>query len=511
MSSTLLPPLNDPAPHGDGRGAAFDADAALRELDALASAPVKLLIGGRWREARGGRWMSVADPATGATLCTVADAEAADCLAALDAAAEAQGSWAETAPRERSRILRRAADALRADEDRLAMIGTLEMGKPLGESRAEVAFAADYLEWYAEEAVRVAGRVAEAPEGGVVHLVQRVPVGPTLVVTPWNFPLAVPARGVGPALAAGCTVILRPGRLAPLSALALARILTEAGLPDGVLNVVVSSTDDATDALLADPRLRKLTFTGSCEVGRHLLVRSASHLLRTSLELGGCAPFVVFADADLDAAVDGAVAAKMRNGAQACTAANRFYVQRPVADEFTRALAERMSALRIGRGTDPDTDLGPMIGPAQRRRVAEMVDDAVARGARTVLRGGPLQGPGWFFAPVVLADVPDEARVMREEIFGPVAPVRAFEAEDEAVSLANGPMLGLAAYLYTRDLDRALRVGGRLRAGMVAVNRGRVSNVAAPFGGVGHSGSGRSGGPEGIDEYLDTKYLAVSS
>jgi succinate-semialdehyde dehydrogenase/glutarate-semialdehyde dehydrogenase len=511
LSSTLVPPIHDRPARGSQPAPEFNPDAALREIDALAWAPRHLLIGGLWREARGGRWLRVEDPATGETLCTVADADRLDCLDALDAAADAQASWAETAPRERSRILRRAADALRANVDRLAMIGTLEMGKPLGESRSEVAFAAEYLEWYAEEAVRVSGRAATAPEGDVRHLVQRVPVGPALIITPWNFPLAVPARGVAPALAAGCTVVLRPGLLAPLSALALARILVESGLPDGVLNVVVSSEDEATDPLLADPRLRKLTFTGSCEVGRHLLVRSAPQLPRTSLELGGCAPFVVFADADVDAAVEAAIAAKMRNGAQACTAANRFYVQRPLAQEFTQRLADRLSGLRIGRGTDEATDLGPMIGSAQRQRVAEMVDDAVARGARTVLGGGPLPGPGWFFAPVVLADVPDDARVMREEIFGPVAPVRTFETEDEAVSLANRPLQGLAAYLFTRDLDRALRVGGRLHAGMVAVNRGRVSNVAAPFGGVGHSGVGRSGGPEGIDEYLDTKYLVLPS
>lgn len=511
MSSTLTPPVHDPAPRPDVLEPAIEVQAALRELDALAWAPADLLIGGRWCEARGGRRLTVDDPATGAVLSLVADANEADCLDALSAAAEAQDSWVQTAPRERSRILRRAADALRADEDLIALIGTLEMGKPLAESRAEVAFAADYLEWFAEEAVRVSGRAAEAPEGGVRHLVQRVPVGPALIVTPWNFPLAVPARGVGPALAAGCTVVLRPGRLAPLSALALARVLVESGLPEGVLNVVVSSADGATDALLADPRLRKLSFTGSCEVGRHLLARSAQQLLRTTLELGGCAPFLVFADADLDAAVDGAVAAKMRNGAQACTSANRFYVQRPIAGEFTRRLAERLAALRIGRGTEPATELGPIIGPGQRRRVADMVADAVARGARTVLGGGPLPGPGWFFAPVVLADVPDDARLMREEIFGPVAPIRTFEAEEDAVALANAPLQGLAAYLFTRDLDRALRVGGRLRAGMVGVNRGRVSNVAAPFGGVGHSGVGRSGGPEGIEEYLDTRYLVLPS
>jgi succinate-semialdehyde dehydrogenase / glutarate-semialdehyde dehydrogenase len=499
-----VPPIRPVSP-----GPATSLDAALREVHALAWVPKDLLIGGEWREGRGPGRLRVDDPATGAALCTVADARPHDGLDALAAAAEAQEAWAETAPRERSRILRRAADAMRADESRLAMICTLEMGKPLGESAAEVRFAADYLEWYAEEAVRGSGRAAGAPEGGVHHVVMRVPVGPCLIVTPWNFPLAVPARGVGPALAAGCTVVLRPGRLAPLSALALARILVEAGLPDGVLNVVVSSEDGATDPLLADPRLRKLTFTGSCAVGRHLARHATAQLVRTSLELGGCAPFVVFADADLEAAVEGAVLAKMRNGAQACTSANRFYVQRPLAEEFSLRLADRLANLRIGRGTEPGIDLGPMIGPQQRRRVEAMVADATARGARTVLPGGPLEGRGWFFAPVVLADVPEGARLMQEEIFGPVAPVRAFGTEEEALRLANDRTQGLAAYLYTADVGRAVRLGRRLRAGMVAVNRGRVSDVAAPFGGVGHSGVGRSGGPEGLDEYLETRLLAL--
>jgi succinate-semialdehyde dehydrogenase/glutarate-semialdehyde dehydrogenase len=521
MSSTLVSPLPSPEPPGVpappppwrpvSPGRSSDLEGALREIDALTWCPKDLLIGGTWRGARAGARLGVSDPSTGATLCTVADARAADCLDALTAAAGVQADWAATAPRTRSRILRRAADALRDEAERLAMIGTLEMGKPLAESLAEVTFAADYVEWYAEEAVRVSGRSIEAPEGGVRNLVQRVPVGPSLAVTPWNFPLAIPARSVAPALAAGCTVVLRPGRLAPLSALALARILLDAGLPAGVLNVVVSSVDDASDVLLDDPRLRKLTFTGSAAVGRHLLVRSARQLLRTTLELGGCAPFIVLNDADLGAAVEGALLAKMRNGAQACTSANRFYVARPVADEFTYRLADRMARLRIGRGTEPGIELGPMIGPDQRRRVTDIVDDALALGARAVLRGGPLPGPGWFFAPVVLADAPEEARVMQEEVFGPVAPVWSFDTDDEALALANDRPQGLAAYLYTRDLERAHRLAGRLRAGMVGVNRGRVSCVAAPFGGVGHSGMGRSGGSEGIDEYLETRYLALAA
>jgi succinate-semialdehyde dehydrogenase/glutarate-semialdehyde dehydrogenase len=479
------------------------------ERDALDWAPRELLIGGRWRASHDGRRIQVHDPATGMAVCSVADATPADCREALAAAASAGPGWASLAPRERARVLRRSAEGLRDEAERLAMIGTVEMGKPLAESRAEVDFAAEYLEWYSEEAVRVGGRQSLDPGGGVRHLVVQRPVGACLVITPWNFPLAVPARGVAAALAAGCTVVLRPSSLTPLSALALARVLGDAGLPTGVLNVIVSSQDDATDGLLTDPRLRKLTFTGSEAVGRHLLERAASGVLRTSVELGGCAPFIVFADADLDAAVEGAVQAKMRNGGAACTAANRFYVERSIAAEFTERLAARLRAFRLGRGTRRGATLGPMIGERQRRRLADLVADAVRRGARVVLDGGPLPGPGFFFRPVVLADVPEEARLMQEEAFGPVAPVRAFDSEDEVLRDANDRAQGLAAYLYTRDLERAMRVAGRLEAGMVAVNRSRVSSAAAPFGGVKHSGHGCSGGPEGIAEYLVTRDVTM--
>jgi succinate-semialdehyde dehydrogenase/glutarate-semialdehyde dehydrogenase len=479
------------------------------EREALAWVPTDLLVDGEWREARAGRRLEVEDPATGVALLSVADAGPEDCLSALDAAAAAGPGWAARPPRERSRILHRAADRLRDETERLALLVTLEAGKPLAESRAEVEFAADHLEWYAEEAVRIGGRAAEAPDGGARHLVTRRPVGPCLVITPWNFPLAVPARGVAPALAAGCTVVLRPSSLTPLSALALARLLVESGVPAGALGVVVSSEDDATDGLLADPRLRKLTFTGSAAVGRHLARLAADHVLRTSMELGGCAPFLVFADADLDAAVEGAVQAKMRNGGAACTAANRFYVERPVAEEFTRRLAERMASFRLGRGTRRGATLGPMIGDRQRRRLQGLVEDAVARGARVVLDGGPLPGDGHFFRPAVLADVPDDAPLVREEAFGPVASVRAFDAEDEALALANDRRQGLAAYVYTGDLGRALRMASGVEAGMVAVNRGRVSSVAAPFGGVKESGFGCAGGPEGIEEYVTTGYVVL--
>lgn len=478
-------------------------------LDALAWVPTGLLIDGRWVGGTTGRSLQVEDPGTGETLISVADADPADCLAALDAAVAAQAAWAATAPRDRARILRRAADGVRDRAETLALLVSLEMGKPLAESRGEVEFAAEYLDWYADQATHIEGRVVTAPDGMTRHLVHRTPVGPCLVITPWNFPLAVPARGIAPALAAGCTVVLRPSAMTPLSALGLARILTEAGVPAGVVNVVPTTVDDATDPLLDDARLRKLTFTGSEAVGRHLLRASADQVVRVSVELGGCAPFVVFADADLDAAVEGALAAKMRNGAQACTAANRFYVERPVAAEFTRRLAARIASLRLGHGLDPHAQLGPMISRRHRDRLTGLVDDAVARGARVVVDGGAVDGDGHFFAPVVLDQVPDDARVMCEEVFGPVVPIRVFDTEAEAITLANASNQGLAAYLFTTDIARAMRVSGAIEAGMVAINRGRVSCVSAPFGGVKQSGFGASGGSEGLDEYLVTRYLTI--
>lgn len=471
--------------------------------------PTGLLVEGDFVPSSGGRTLRVEDPAGGRTVALVADASPADCARALDAAVAAQASWAATAPRERSRVLRRAADALRDDAESLAKVLTAEMGKPLAESRAEVAFAADYLEWFAEEAVRIGGRTAESPDGENTHLVVRGPVGPCLVITPWNFPLAVPARSLAPALAAGCTVVLRPSSLTPLSALCLGRILVDAGLPDGVLNIVVSSEDNATDGLLGDGRIRKLAFTGSEAVGRHLIARSAERIVRVSAELGGCAPFVVFADADMDAAVEGALSAKMRNGGAACTAANRFYVERPAYDEFCRRLSARVAGVRVGRGTRTGVGLGPMISERHVERLSALVDDAVGRGARVLVAGGAVPGDGNFFAPVVLADVPADARVMREEIFGPIVAIAPFDTEPEALALANAHDAGLAAYLYTSDVRRAMRMGAAIEAGMVAINRGRVSCVSAPFGGVGHSGYGHSGGSEGIDEYLTTRYLTM--
>jgi succinate-semialdehyde dehydrogenase / glutarate-semialdehyde dehydrogenase len=472
-------------------------------------APAPLLIAGSWRDAADGRMLPVEDPATGLVMCQVADAGEADAVAALDAAASAQAGWAATAPRERQAILRRAAAALEAERERVARCLTLETGKPLAEARAEVDTACEYLAWNADEALRIGGRCTESADGKSQLLVMRRPVGPVLAITPWNFPLVLAARALAPALAAGCALVLRPSALAPLSALWLARALERAGLPAGVLNVVVSSTDALTDPLLSDRRLRKLTFTGSARVGRMLLAQSAPRVLRTSMELGGHAPFLVFADADLGAAVEGALLAKCRNAGQVCTAASRLYVHRSLVEAFSERLAARMAGLRIGPGRDPGTEIGPLISAAQRERVQGLVSDALARGARLVTGGEPVPGPGFFYRPTVLADVPPEARLMHEEIFGPVAPVVAFDAEEEAIRLANRSDYGLAGYCYTRDLERVLGLATSLEVGMLGVNQPTVSCVRAPFGGSKQSGLGRAGGSAGIQEYLETHYLAI--
>jgi succinate-semialdehyde dehydrogenase/glutarate-semialdehyde dehydrogenase len=471
-----------------------------------------LFVGGEWQDATGGATLAVEDPSTGEALCEVADATPQDAMAALDAAVAAQADWAKTAPRERGEILRRAYERVVARADELALLMTLEMGKPVAESRAEVLYAADFLRWFSEEAVRIEGRWATAPNGGMRMLTMRQPVGPCLLITPWNFPLAMGTRKIGPAVAAGCTMVVKPAKQTPLSMLALAQILDEAGLPGGVLNVFTSrSASKTTGPLIDDPRLRKLSFTGSTEVGRQLMAQASRHVLRVSMELGGNAPFLVFEDADLDAAVEGAMVAKMRNIGEACTAANRFHVHASVADAFTQKLAARMGALKLGRGVEDGVQVGPLIDDAQRDKVRTLVEDAVARGARRVI-GGPEEipdGPGHFFPPTVLAAVPHDASLLREEIFGPVAPVVAFEDEQEAIAAANRTEYGLVAYVYTRDLDRAIRVIERLETGMVGLNQGLVSNAAAPFGGVKQSGFGREGGAEGIDEYLSVKYAAI--
>ncbi|GAA3679836.1 NAD-dependent succinate-semialdehyde dehydrogenase [Nonomuraea antimicrobica] len=449
----------------------------------------------------------VLDPATGEVIEEVHDAGPEDAVAALDAAVAAQAAWAGTPPRERAEVLRAARAGLLSRIEEFALLITREMGKPLAESRAEVHYAADFLLWFAEEAVRVSGEYRASPGGDFRIVTTRQPVGPCLLISPWNFPLAMITRKVGPALAAGCTAVLKPAEDTPLSCLLLARVFADAGLPPGVLNVVTTSRPaPVVERLLADGRLRKLSFTGSTQVGRLLLAQAADGVLRTSMELGGNAPFLVFADADLEAAVDGAVLAKLRNGGQSCVAANRFLVEAPVADEFAARLAERMESVRLGPGDDPGSQLGPLINRRQLDRVAALVDDAVAHGAR-VLAGGKATGP--YYPATVLADVPEAARLHREEIFGPVAPISVFEDEPTALAMANDTPYGLVAYLYTRDLARAVRVGERLETGMVGINRGLVSNAAAPFGGVKQSGLGREGGFEGIEEYLSTKYLAV--
>jgi succinate-semialdehyde dehydrogenase / glutarate-semialdehyde dehydrogenase len=481
-----------------------------QEQDVVGKVPKGLFVGGEWRDATGGSTLSVEDPSTGEALCDVADATPEDAMAALDAACAVQAEWAATPPRERGEILRRAYEAVVARADELALLMTLEMGKPVAESRAEVLYAADFLRWFSEEAVRIEGRWATAPNGGMRMLTMRQPVGPCLLITPWNFPLAMGTRKIGPAIAAGCTMVVKPAKLTPLSMLALAQILQEAGLPDGVLNVLTARSASATTGpLIEDPRLRKLSFTGSTEVGRKLMRQAAGTLLRVSMELGGNAPFVVFEDADLDAAVDGAMVAKMRNIGEACTAANRFHVHASIADAFTERLAQRMGAMKVGRGSEDDVQVGPLIDDDQRGKVRELVDDAVERGARAVVGGTSLDGPGHFFPPTVLAGVPGDARLLAEEIFGPVAPIATFETEDEAIAAANKTEYGLVAYVYTRDLDRAIRVIERLETGMVGLNQGLVSNAAAPFGGVKQSGFGREGGTEGIDEYLSIKYTAI--
>jgi succinate-semialdehyde dehydrogenase / glutarate-semialdehyde dehydrogenase len=481
-----------------------------RERAVLEQVPTELYIGGEWRAASGGGTLTVEDPSTGAPLVEVADAQVEDAMAALAAAAERQEEWGAHPPRERGEILRRAYEAIVAQTEELALLMTLEMGKALAESRAEITYAAEFFRWFSEEAVRIHGRYMVNTTGKGRILTMRQPVGPCVFVTPWNFPTAMGTRKIAPAVAAGCTMVVKPAQQTPLSMLALAKILEGAGLPGGVLNVITTRHSGAViEPLLKDPRTRKLSFTGSTEVGRKLIEQSAQQILRVSMELGGNAPFIVFDDADLDAAVEGAVLAKMRNVGEACTAANRFHVHESVAEEFARRLAERMGAMKVGRGTEQGVDVGPLIDENQRSKVEELVADAVARGARALIGGKRLDAPGYFYEPTVLVDVPDDVRLLREEIFGPVAPIATFSTEEEALDAANRTEYGLVAYLYTRDLNRAIRVSEGIESGMVGLNQGVVSNPAAPFGGVKQSGFGREGGFEGIGEYLETKYVAL--
>ena len=476
----------------------------------VGAAPKQLLIGGKWQDAAGGKAFSVDDPSTEEVLCEVADAGAKEAMAALDAAVAAQRDWAKTAPRERGGILQRSFELLNERVDDLATLMTLEMGKPVAESKGEIAYAAEFFRWFAEEAVRIPGDYTVSANGQGRTLVMRQPVGPCLLITPWNFPMAMGTRKIGPAVAAGCTMIIKPAGATPLSMLALAEIMEEAGLPPGVLNVITtSSSRETTTPLIDDPRLRKISFTGSTEVGAKLMEQASKNVLRLSMELGGNAPFLIFDDADLEAAVEGAMLAKMRNLGESCVAANRFYVAESIADDFAARLADRMGALKIGRGTDPDVTVGPLVSKDQRDKVAELVGDAVSKGAKCLVGGNATGDRGYFYEPTVLTGVPEDANLLREEIFGPVAPIKTFSDEKEAVDAANDTEFGLVAYVFTRDIKRALRVVEDLDTGMVGVNKGMVSNPAAPFGGIKASGFGREGGREGIHEYLEVKNVAI--
>jgi succinate-semialdehyde dehydrogenase/glutarate-semialdehyde dehydrogenase len=470
--------------------------------------PKGLLINGKQVQTEA--TVPVEDPATGETLAEVADASPEQGLQALDAAVAAAESWAATDPRERGEILRRGFELLVARGEDVALLMTLEMGKPLAEARTELGYGAEFLRWFAEEAVRISGRYAVAPSGGTRLLTMKQPVGPVYAITPWNFPLAMGTRKLGPALAAGCPVVIKPASQTPLTTLLLADILAEAGLPDGVVNVITTSSSGKVSApIIADPRLRKLTFTGSTSIGRSLIEQSAQQVLNISMELGGNAPFLVFADADLDAAVAGAMLAKMRNIGEACTAANRFLVHHSIAAEFSARFAATMAGLTVGPGTDDGVNVGPLIDQAAIDKVTELVTDALDHGATLLTGGQVLDRPGHFYTPTVLGDVPATARICHEEIFGPVAPITTFSTDDEALTLANNTEFGLVAYAYTQNLTRALTIAEGLQTGMVGINQGIVSNPAAPFGGVKASGIGREGGTEGIEEYLETKYVGI--
>jgi succinate-semialdehyde dehydrogenase/glutarate-semialdehyde dehydrogenase len=484
--------------------ATIDHDSIVR------SVPVELFIGGTWRASSDGARISVSDPATGGELASVASGSVEDGLAAVAAAHDAGPAWAATAPRAKAEILRRAFDLMTERAEHLAKLIVLENGKTLADARGEVAYAAEFFRWYSEEAVRALGSVQTAPSGTNRILVVRQPIGVSVLVTPWNFPAAMATRKIGPALAAGCTVVLKPASETPLTALAIAEILTEAGVPAGVVNVLPSArSGPVVQAMLNDPRVRKVSFTGSTEVGRRLLASAAETVVSSSMELGGNAPFLVFADADLDNAVEIAMVAKMRNGGEACTAANRFYVERPVAAEFTRRLAARMAELSMGHGLDENVRLGPLVNAESRDKVASLVEQTVAMGATVSTGGSAVDGPGYFYPPTVLADVPPGAPVLHEEIFGPVAPVVSFDTEDEAIKLANGSEYGLVSYVCTSDLAKGLRVSEAMDSGMVGLNRGVVSDPAAPFGGTKQSGIGREGGHEGMLEFTESKYIAV--
>jgi succinate-semialdehyde dehydrogenase/glutarate-semialdehyde dehydrogenase len=480
------------------------------EADLLAAVPTKLFIGGDWVDAEGGKTLTVSDPATGAHLATIANASESDAKKAMDAAAAVQESWGNTAPRVRGEILRKAWELLIERRDDFALLMTIEMGKPFAEAQGEVTYGGEFLRWFSEEAVRINGRFGSNPEGTGTMIVSKRPVGPSFLITPWNFPLAMATRKIAPAIAAGCTAIIKPAELTPLTTLLFAKLLEEAGVPKGVVQVITTSRSrDVSPIIIQDPRLRKLSFTGSTQVGKVLLKQAADNVLRTSMELGGNAPFIVFDDADVDKAVDGVMIAKFRNIGQACTAANRIFVQKGVAAEFTAKVAERVSAMKVGRGTEEGVTIGPLIDEKAVESSQAFVDDAVGLGA-TVLTGGKrVDGAGTFFQPTVLANVHADTRFMCEEIFGPVLGVIEFDTEDDAIAMANDTEYGLISYAFTNDLHRGQRLIEKLETGMMGLNTGLVSNAAGPFGGVKQSGVGREGSTEGIEEYLTTKYTFI--
>jgi succinate-semialdehyde dehydrogenase / glutarate-semialdehyde dehydrogenase len=472
-------------------------------------APTRLLVGGEWSAGRAGS-LPVINPATEEPIAEVADASPEDALDAVSAAAAALPGWAARPPRERAECLRRAYELMIARSEQLARLMVVENGKALRDARGEIAYAAEFFRWYSEEAVRIDGSLSLAPAGTNRIMVARQPVGVSYLITPWNFPAAMATRKIGPALAAGCTVLLKPAKETPLTALAVAELLAEAGVPAGVVNVLpTAKPGPMTEAVLADPRVRKLSFTGSTEVGRMLLKQAADYVTNCSMELGGNAPFLVFDDADLDAAVDGALLAKMRNGGEACTAANRFYVHEKVAGEFSARLASKLAALKVGPGLEDGVDLGPLVNADTRDKVASLVESATAAGAQVLTGGHAPDRVGYYYAPTVLDQVPSAAGILAEEIFGPVAPIVRFTDAEEAIALANSTEYGLVSYVYSGDLRRALRVAEALEAGMVGINRGVVSDPAAPFGGVKQSGLGREGAHDGLLEYTETKYIAV--
>lgn len=478
--------------------------------EVIAKVPTQLLIGGEWRDSTSGETFDVENPATGEKLATLASANSEDATAALDAACAVQDEWARTTPRERAEILRRAFELVQERADDFAALMTLEMGKPIAESKGEVTYGGEFLRWFSEEAVRDYGRTATVPEGTLRMITRRKPVGPCLLITPWNFPLAMATRKVAPAVAAGCTMVLKPAKLTPLTAQYFAQTMLDAGLPKGVLNVVSGKSASAiSEPLLADARLRKLSFTGSTPVGRTLLKGAADNVLRTSMELGGNAPFIVFEDADIDQAVKGAMGAKMRNIGEACTAANRFLVHESVAEEFSEKLVAEFKKLKLGNGMDEGVTCGPLIEPKALDSVSGLVDDAAEKGA-TILTGGKRAGgDGYFYEPTVISNVSRETRVSQEEIFGPVAPIITFSTEEEALEIANDTEYGLASYVFTEDSDRLWRVADGLEFGLMGFNAGVISNAAAPFGGVKQSGLGREGGAEGIAEYTTVQYLGI--